>query len=102
MKPLFLFVWGVCLVVAFLLSACASNPKKGDACCSSEGAAPAANTAASSTAKTMGQGPSKAVVGASAPSSASGKVREHVSDSTQNEVVRETKPVIGDDSELRK
>ena len=85
-----------------LLPACASNPKKGDACCSSGGVAPVAKTSSSSEGKTVAQGSGKAVCGAPSSGSASGKVREHVTDSTQHEIVRETKPVIGDDSELRK
>jgi hypothetical protein len=44
----------------------------------------------------------KGGVGASAIGAASVKVREQVIDSTQHEIVRETKPVIGDDSELRR
>ena len=87
---------------ACLLSACASNPNKGDDCCSSGGGTPAAKTSSSSAAKTVAKGSGKAVGGVPAAGSVSGKVREHVTDSTQHEIVRETKPVIGDDSELRK
>lgn len=101
MKPLSLIGLGASLIGASLFSSCASNPGKKDACCSSGGLAPAAVGSASPTSATP-QGSSKAAGPSSVHGSSAGKVREHVSDSTQNEVVRETKPVIGDDSELRK
>ena len=101
MKPLSLLGLGASLIGASLFSSCASNPGKTDACCSSGGLAPTAVCSNSPT-KATPQGSNKSTDPSSGRGSDAGKVREHVSDSTQNEVVRETKPVIGDDSELRK
>jgi hypothetical protein len=101
MKPVSLLGLGAFLIGASLFSSCASNPKKKDACCSSGGLAPTFVGSASPT-KAAPQGSSKSAGPSSVHGSSVGKVREHVSDSTQNEVVRETKPVIGDDSELGK
>lgn len=95
-------VSGVSLVGACLFSSCASNSKKCDSCCSAGSGAPVAAPAASSKATAAAPGATQAARGAAAPASASAKVREHVTNSTQIEIVRETKPVIGDDSELRR
>ncbi len=100
MKPLSLLGLGVFLIGASLFSSCASKPANKDACCGSGGSAQAAVGSVSPAAAPQGSGKStgpSSVLGSSAS-----KVREHLTDSTQHEVVRETKPVIGDDSDLRK
>ncbi len=88
----------ISLVAASLLSACASAPSHSQAktassdCCASEKAPHQA------------QRDYAAKTAASVPSAApSGKhSKAHVRDSTQVETVLGTKPVIGDDSELRR
>ena len=102
MKPRLVLYWGSSLVGAVLLSSCASHPKSGGSCCASGGSASAALAPVSSGSKAESYRSMKGGVGASAIGAASVKVREQVIDSTQHEIVRETKPVIGDDSELRR
>ena len=100
MKPLSLFALGASIVGASLFASCASNPAKKDACCSSGGSARAAVGSVSPAAAP--QGSDKSIEHPSGRGSSASKVREHVTHSTQHEVVRETQPVIGDDSDLRK
>jgi outer membrane biogenesis lipoprotein LolB len=88
----------ISLVAAYLLSACASTQSHSQAktassdCCSSEKAPSQAQRDYG--AKTAASVPSAAPTGK--PSKA------HVTDSTQVETVLGTKPVVGDDSELRR
>jgi hypothetical protein len=100
MKPLSFFGLSVSIVGASLFSSCASKPAKKDACCGTGGSAQAAVGSVSPAAAPQGSGKS------TGPSSVRGsfesKVREHLTESTQHEAVREAKPVIGDDSDLRK
>jgi outer membrane biogenesis lipoprotein LolB len=90
----------VTLLSASLLSACASKPSHSQTktassdCCASEKTPSQAQR--DYAAKTAASVPS-------APSSVKqSKAHTHVTDSTQVETVLGTKPVIGDDSELRR
>lgn len=101
MKSLSFLVSGAFSVGACLFSSCATNPGRTDACCSSGGSvAAAAGHVASAEAAALGSG--KSGEHSTERSSSANKVWGHITDSTQHQAVRETKPVISNDSELRK
>jgi hypothetical protein len=100
MKSLPSFVLDAFLVGACLFSSCATNSSKTDACCRSGGSVAVAARRAYS-AEALAQGASRSFAHSMERRSSANEIWEHVTDSTQHEVVRETKPVISDDSELR-
>jgi|GEM_PF-2591647 len=94
----------LCLLTASLLPACASTPSthsaakstaSGDCCAAEKTPSQAQREYAAKTAASVPSRPPS-------PSDKQSKVKAHVTDSTQVETVLGTKPVIGDDSELRK